>query len=213
MRSKETKKLTNELFRFARSARHLGVALLLPAVCLPTAARGQGALSVDSLATQPSHSYPHLQKRREAILSAVGVGLLVTGLVVPANELEVPLQGFDPGEISWSADRDIVGNHSRGANRISDWTREASLIFPLALALATGQEGERWHSFSHSSLVFAKTILMSQGLTWLGKTTFDFGEGTGIGGRFSCPRQPPGPRSRPCGILRRPKFDSRAAAR
>ena len=50
--------------------------------------------------------------------------------------------------------------------------RSASLIFPLALALATGQEGERWHSFSHSSLVFAETILMSQGLTWLGKTTF-----------------------------------------
>ncbi len=157
--------------RFTRTFRHLAAALLLPALCLPTAARGQLAPSADSLAIQPRQSYPVLRKGREITLSGVGAGLLATGLIVSADVLNVPPQGFDLSEIAWSADRDIVGNRSRAANAAGDWTRDASLLFPLALALGAGREGERWHDFSRSSLVYAETILLSQGLTWLGKST------------------------------------------
>jgi len=155
--------------RFAHSVRHLAAGLLLPALCLPTAARGQIAPSADPLTIESSLSYPDLRKGREITLSGVGAGLLVTGLLLPTNYPQVPTQGFDPSEIAWSVDREIVGNHSRGADVTGDWTRDASLLFPLGLALAMGQEGERWHGFGRSSLVYAETILMSQGLTWLGK--------------------------------------------
>ena len=151
------------------TVRRVAVGLLFPALCLPTAARGQIAPSADSPAIEPALSYPDLRKEREITLSGVGAGLLVTGLLLPTNYPQVPPQGFDPGEITWSVDRKIVGNHSRGADVTGDWTRDASLLFPLALALAMGQEGERWHGFGRSSVVYAETILMSQGLTWLGK--------------------------------------------
>lgn len=171
MRFTKIKQRVNEASRFTRSVRHLGTALLLPAVCVPAVARGQLTPGTDSLSIQPSYSYPDLRKGREITLSGGGAGLLVSGLLVPVDQLEVPPQGFDPNEIGWSMDRDVVGNRNRGADRASDWTRNASLVFPLALALATGQEGERWHGFGRSSLVYAETILISQGLTWLGKTT------------------------------------------
>ena len=103
-------------------------------------------------------------------LSGVGAGLLVTGLLLPTNHVDVPPQGFDPSGIAWSVDRDIVRNHSRGADRTGDWTRDAALVLPLGLAFATGQGGERWHGFARSSLVWGETILLSQGLTWLGKS-------------------------------------------
>ena len=131
--------------------------------------QGQLASSADSLSIQPGLSYPDLRKGREITLSGVGAGLLVTGLLLPANHPPVPPQGSDPSEIAWSVDRNIVGNHSRAADVTGDWTRDAALLFPLGLAFAMGQEGERWHGFSRSSLVWAETILMSQGLTWLGK--------------------------------------------
>ena len=170
MRFEETKKPVDEPFRIARSVRHLAVGLLFPTLCLPMAARGQAAPSADSLAIGSSRSFPDLRKGRDITLSGVGAGLLVTGLLLPANHVDVPPQGFDPGDIAWSVDRDIVGNHSRGADLAGDWTRDASLVFPLSLAFATAQEGERWHGFGRSSLVYAETILLSQGLTWLGKS-------------------------------------------
>jgi len=151
------------------TGRYLAVGLLLPALCLPTVVRGQLASSADSISIQPGLSYPDLRKGREITLSGVGAGLLATGLLLPANHPQVPPQGFDPIEIAWSVDRDIVGNHSRSADVTGDWTRDAALLFPLGLALAMGQEGERWQGFGRSSLVWAETILMSQGLTWLGK--------------------------------------------
>ena len=169
MRFTAIKKPTNEPLRLARSVRHLAAGLLLPALCFPTNARGQLAPSADSVAVQPSPTYPDLRKGREITLSGVGTGLLVTGLLLPANHPQVPPQGLDPSGIAWSLDRDIVGNHSRGADLAGDWTRDASLLLPLALALAMGQEGERWQGFGRSSVVYAETILMSQGLTWLGK--------------------------------------------
>ena len=170
LRFKTTKKPADGPLRFPRSVRHLAVGLLLPVLSLPTAARGQVWPSADSLTVQASQAYPHLRKGREITLSGVGAGLLVTGLLLAANHVDVPQQGFDPGGIAWSVDRDIVSNHSRGADRAGDWTRDASLIFPLGLAFATGQRGERWHGFARSSVVYAETILLSQGLTWLGKS-------------------------------------------
>ena len=155
--------------------RRLGVAPALLALCLPTGARSQVATSADSVSAttgvRPDGLYPDLRRGREIILSGVGAGALVTGILVPGADRAVPTQGFDPAAISWSVDRDIVGNRSLDANVTSHWTRNAVIAFPFALALVTGQDGERWHDFGSRSLVYAETFLMSQGFTQLGKVT------------------------------------------
>ena len=82
---------------------------------------------------------------------------------------EVPAQGFDPADLAWSVDRDIVGNSSLDADAASDWTRTAALVFPFVLTLVTGQPGERWRGFGRRSLVYAETFLIRQGFTSLAK--------------------------------------------
>ena len=154
--------------------RHLCVAPVVLALCLPTGARGQPATNVDSVSTpygvHPDRFYPDYRKGREITLSGVGAGFLVTGLLVPVDDREVPAQGFDPAEIAWSVDRDIVGNSSLDADAASDWTRAAALVFPFVLTLVTGHPGERWHGFARRSLVYAETFLIRQGFTSFAKT-------------------------------------------
>ena len=158
--------------------RHLRVAPVVApvvlALCLPTGARGQPATSVDSVSTahgvHPDRFYPDYRKGREITLSGVGAGFLVTGLLVQVDDREVPAQGFDPGEIAWSMDRDIVGNSSLDADAASDWTRTAALVFPFVLTLVTGEPGERWRGLGRRSLVYAETFLIRQGFTSLAKT-------------------------------------------
>ncbi len=158
--------------------RHLRVAPVVApvvlALCLPTGARGQPATSLDSVpiphGVNPDRFYPDYRKGREITLSGVGAGFLVTGLLVPVDDREVPAQGFDPGEIAWSVDRGIVGNNSLDADAASDWTRTAAQVFPFVLTLVTGEPGERWRGFGRSSLVYAETFLIGQGFTLLAKT-------------------------------------------
>ena len=163
-----------------RSTRHdwvrrLCVAPVVLALCLPTGVRGQLAMSVDSVSTlhgvHPDRFYPDYRKGREITLSGVGASFLVTGLLVPVGYREVPAQGFDPAEITWSVDRDIVGNNDLHAGATSDWTRTAAVVFPFVLTLVTGQHGERWRNFGRRSLVYAETFLIGQGITRLAKTT------------------------------------------
>jgi membrane-associated phospholipid phosphatase len=157
--------------RFPNRARRLGVIALLAAVCLPTAARGQAAQGPDTLALQSTHWYPDLRKEREIAISGVGAAFLAGGLLAQPNLVGVPASGFDPLEIGWSVDRDIVGNHSLRAGAMSDWTRNASLVFPVALSAALAQRGALGRRFTHHGLVYAEAMLLSQGMTWFGKAT------------------------------------------
>ena len=153
----------------------MGVLPFVLALWLPTDALAQLGTRADSVSTpvrvHPDRYYPDLQKRREIALSGVGAGLLVTGFLVPVNDRDVPEEGFDPAALAWSVDRDIVGNRSLGANTASHWTQNAARLFPFVFALATGQQGERWHDFGRRSLVFAEAFLISKGFTQLGKVT------------------------------------------
>jgi len=54
---------------------------------------------------------------------------------------------------------------------MSDWTRNASLVFPVALSAALAQRGALGRRFTHHGLVYAEAMLLSQGMTWFGKAT------------------------------------------
>ena len=155
--------------------RCLVFAALLAPVFSPTAVRCKLAQGVDTLAlpsTQlgSTHWYPDLRTRREIALVGSGTGLLAAGLLAQPDLRDVPDPGFDPRKIGWSVDRDIVGNHNLRAGAMSDWTRDGALIFPVVLSAAMAHQGELARGFTHYGLVYAETILVSQGITWLGKT-------------------------------------------
>lgn len=88
-------------------------------------------------------AYPELSWRREAVLTGVGTGLLVTGLLLSPDPRVVPAEGLDPAEISWSVDPRSLGTLDVSAKDASDWTRNAAIVFPVALALFLGEPGHR----------------------------------------------------------------------
>ena len=119
-----------------------------------------------------SRSARELRMGREIALLGVGTGLLAAhALVPPAKGRAVPPQGFSPIEIALPLDRDVVGNRSVGADRASDWTLKALLALPLFIAGTTSEAGARWRDFGSSTLVYAETFLISQGITRLAKST------------------------------------------
>lgn len=121
---------------------------------------------------QPLPSDPDLRTGREVTLGVVWVALEASSFLISVEALAVPAAGLDPSDISWSADRDIVGNISTDANSLSNWTRNAALAFPFVLAAASGQRGERWRTFGRRSVVYAETLLINHGVTHLGKEAF-----------------------------------------
>ena len=162
-------------FPFSSSVVILGVAPVALALCLPPGVQSQLATSVDSVSAptgvHPDRFYPDYRKGREITLSGVGAGALVIGILVSADSRDVPPQGLDPADIAWSVDRGVVGNNSLDADGASDWARNAAVLFPLVLGVAIGQANERWSDFGRRSLVYAETFLISQGVSYLGKTT------------------------------------------
>lgn len=118
----------------------------------------------------PGTLYPHFEKGRETLLSGVGAGLFVTGALVSVERRFVPPEGLDLQQIGWMTDRRIVGNRSLDANDASDWTRGASMLFPLVLTLASLEPGQRWDGFRDRGFVYVETLLLSQGSTLVAKT-------------------------------------------
>ena len=141
----------------------------------PAGTQGQVRGGADSVSTPVLvHSdfvYPDLRRTREFALSGLGASFVVAGVLAQTDH-EVPSNGFDPVEIAWSVDRRVVGNHSPRAGTASDWTRNAAVLFPLILALASGQPESRWSGLHRRGLVFAETFAISQGLTFFGKAAF-----------------------------------------
>jgi membrane-associated phospholipid phosphatase len=121
----------------------------------------------------PAEDVPELHLGREIVLSGIGSGLLLAGYLMPVDRLVVPPAGLDPGGIAWRADRGVVGRSSSSADRASNWTRNASLLFPFVLALAVAPQGARWEGLTKRGVVYAETLLVSQGATFLGKSLWD----------------------------------------
>jgi membrane-associated phospholipid phosphatase len=118
----------------------------------------------------PLTRYPEFRWSLDAPLLVVGAGLALTGGLLTLDRRDVPPEGLDPSEISWAVDRRIVGQTDEGADRASDWTRNAALAFPLVLALASPDD--RWSGLGRRGFVYAQALLLSGGLTTLGKQAF-----------------------------------------
>jgi membrane-associated phospholipid phosphatase len=143
------------------------VGLLL--VALP--GRGAVAQSVPTLAPDPvtaAADGPEVRWQREIVVSGLGAGLLVAGHFISVDRAFVSSAGLDPSGIVWSVDRDVIGRASRDDDRASTWTRNASLVLPLALAVI-GSSREGWRDLGARGLVYAETLAASQGLTVIGK--------------------------------------------
>jgi membrane-associated phospholipid phosphatase len=155
--------------------RIIAVSAVLMAAGPPSAAFGQNP-RLPRDASPPEHVpqaglYPELRKGREILLASAGAGLMISGLFVPVSTREVPFAGLDPSEVSWGPDRSVVGNRSLDSKRFSNWTLGGAMVFPVALALASAQPGERWRDLGAHGVVYAETLLFSQGSTLLAKTT------------------------------------------
>lgn len=102
----------------------------------------------------------------------LGGAALVTGFLVPIDVQTVPVQGLDPASIRFALDRGIVGNRSRDAADLSDWTRNGAFLMPYALAAITGPGDRSWYDMGRRTLIYGEAFLVSMGLTALGKSAF-----------------------------------------
>jgi membrane-associated phospholipid phosphatase len=82
----------------------------------------------------------------------------------------VPPEGLDPAEISWGLDRRALGALDVRAKEASDWTRNAAIALPVAVAVFLGRPGDRWRDFGARSVMYAEAFLLSGGATALGKS-------------------------------------------
>lgn len=142
---------------------------MLPAlVCLALA--GPIAASAQAVGDPgPPPSYPQLTWKRELVVSGLGLGLVATGFLIPDSDRTVTAAGLDPAEIALTLDRRVVGNTSWQAGRASDWTRNAALAMPFVLALVLADPADRWQALGPQAAVYAETMLVSLGISLVGK--------------------------------------------
>lgn len=156
----------NEL-RITRNARTGGLALAVLALAVSGPIQAQTVARSDSASSVATR--PDLHGWREAGLSVLGTGLLLSGQYAHVRFRDVPADGYDPLQIDWSLDRGAVGDLHPGASNVSNWTRNAAIAFPFAVSLATSPGGARTSGLARTAVVHAETMLISQGLTLLGK--------------------------------------------
>lgn len=154
-----------------RRLRRFGGVVAVLTLGLPAGVGGQLSLRGDTVtAAEPVVRFdPDLRLGRELTLAGFGIALEASAFLISVESQAVPVSGLDPLDISWHADLDVVGNRNTGANNASNWTRNLSLVFPFVLAAASGEGGERWESFGRRSVVYAETLLITHGLTQVGK--------------------------------------------
>lgn len=138
---------------------------LLVALVPPSGIRAQ----VDTL----PQTYHQLGTAQEIGLGGLGLGLFGVGYAVSTDLRDVPVQGLSGSDIGWRLDRGTLDDADLAteANIASDWTRTSALLFPLVLSVASQRNGDPWGSLSRSSVVYAETLLISQGLTLIAKNT------------------------------------------
>lgn len=162
-------------YRSNRQGRIAALALTL-ALLTPKAGAGQWPLPTDasiaSLEATVPEIYPSLDMRRELRLLGLGAGFLGASHLAPEPTRPLPTGGLDPARIQWSFDRRTVRQIDYSAERASDWTRDGALAFPLVLSWLLPPDGDRWSSSARTGVVFTETLLLTGGLTMLGKAMF-----------------------------------------
>jgi len=118
-------------------------------------------------------AYPAFSFPREAALTALGAGTLTWALLSNHEAPSAPSSGYDPADIRWGRDRDVVGRTDVGANDASDLTRAAAVALPVALVWATADPGRKWQSVAARSAVYVETLLLTSGLTTAGKVLWE----------------------------------------
>jgi membrane-associated phospholipid phosphatase len=144
-----------------------GLALAFLAIAVAGPIQAQAVARSDSAASTAAR--PTLHGWREAGLSALGTGLLLSGAFADVRLRPVPAEGYDPFGLDLGLDRGAVGDLHTGASRVSDWTRNAAIAFPFAVSFATSSGGSRTSGLGRTAVVHAEAMLISQGLTLLGK--------------------------------------------
>jgi membrane-associated phospholipid phosphatase len=114
--------------------------------------------------------YPGYGAATDWSLVALGAGTLAASFLPGTGHAPVPSEGRDPAEIRWSFDRNRVGNRDESADTASNWTRNVSLAFPLAIAFAASPDGERLAGIRRRAGMYAEAFLLGQGVVRLGKT-------------------------------------------
>ena len=137
-----------------------GTFVSVAAVLVPLSVAGQ---------QREADGYPEFDVRREFALLGVGAGLVVGSLIVPVEVVDVPAVGLDPTGINWEVDRRVVGNRSLAASEASDWTRNAAMAFPLALAFTFGGAGEDLNRAVRRGIIYGESLGFSLGTTMLAK--------------------------------------------
>jgi len=153
--------------RIARNARASCLAFAFLPLAISGPIQAQAVARSDSASSVAAH--PDLDGWREAGLSVLGTGLLLSGRFVDGPVRNVPAEGYDPRGIDLSLDRGAVGELHLGASRASNWTRNVAIGFPFAVSLATSPGGQRTSGLARTAIVHAETMLISQGITVLSK--------------------------------------------
>jgi len=153
--------------RITQNTRACGFALAFLSLAVSAPIQAQAVARSDSVSSVAAH--PSLHGWREAGLSVLGTGLLLSGHFTDVRYRAVPAAGYDPLRIDWSLDRGEVGDLHPGASTLSNWTRNAAIAFPLAVSLATSPGGARTSGLARTAVVDGEAMLISGGLIMLGK--------------------------------------------
>lgn len=91
--------------------------------------------------------------------------LFTAGKIMGVTKKVVPPQGLDPTQIHWSVDRNNLGIISLKANRDSYYFRDAAIAYPVLLAFISQPSGDRMAGTFRHSLVYLETMLFSEGIS------------------------------------------------
>jgi membrane-associated phospholipid phosphatase len=115
---------------------------------------------------------PVLNWKIDTPIAATGAVGLLLGATLDTEIKVVPPAGLDPLQIDLEIDRDAVGSNDKHADDTSDWIRSVTIAYPLFLAAGMAPEGTRWRSLADRSVLYGEALLLSGGLTAVGKVVW-----------------------------------------
>jgi len=149
-------------------AASLAVLIGLAATVGGAAAQTPAPLPVPAAADAPGlRIRPELNWKVDVPITAIGAATFLAASIVDADVQVVPPQGLDPSGIDLQIDRDVVGNNDKTSDTASNVFRNASVLYPLALALGMAPEGTRMRSLVDRSALYGEALLFSGGICTL----------------------------------------------
>jgi membrane-associated phospholipid phosphatase len=101
-------------------------------------------------------------------ITVAGTLLLATGrgLLRPRMQT-VPPQGLDPARIRFGLDRTALGPPDRAADRTSDWTRLAAIVYPPIFTVLASRDDHPGDAAFRGVRVQAEATLLNAGVTFV----------------------------------------------